>query len=52
MLSRLDYGNSLLYGAIRSDLDKLQKTMYSAARLITGIKKYEHISDALRNLHL
>ena len=29
----------------------LQRTMNSAARLITGIKKYEHISDALRNLH-
>ena len=35
----------------RSDLDKLQRTMNSAARLITGIKKYDHISDALRNLH-
>ena len=51
MLSHLDYSNSLLYGATRSDLDKLQRTMNSAARLITGIKKYEHISDALRNLH-
>ena len=51
VLSRLDYSNSLLYGATRSDLDKLQRTMNSAARLITGIKKYEHISDALRNLH-
>ena len=51
VLSRLDYSNSLLYGATRSDLDKLQRTMNSAARLITGIKKCEHISDALRNLH-
>ena len=51
VLSRLDYANSLLYGATRSDLDKLQRTMNSAARLITGIKKFEHISDALRNLH-
>ena len=51
VLSRLDYSNSLLYRATRSDLDKLQRTMNSAARLITGIKKYEHISDALRNLH-
>ena len=51
VLSRLDYANSLLHGATRSDLDKLQRTMNSAARLITGIKKHEHISDALRNLH-
>ena len=51
VLSRLDYANSLLYGATRSDLDKLQRTMNSAARLTTGIKKYELISDALRNLH-
>ena len=51
MLSRLDYANSLLYGATRSDLDKLQRTMNSAAQLIKGIKKYEHIFNALRNLH-
>ena len=50
VLSRLDYANSLLYGATRSDLDKVQRTMNSAARLTTGIKKYELISDALRNL--
>ena len=51
VLSRLDYANSLLYGATRSDLDKLQRTINSAARLTTGIKKYELTSDALRNLH-
>ena len=51
VLSRLDYANSLLYGATRSDLDKLQRTMNSAAQLIKGIKKYEHIFNALRNLH-
>ena len=51
VLSRLDYANSLLCGATRSDLEKLQRTINSAARLITGIKKYEHTSDALRNLH-
>ena len=51
VLSRLDYANSLLYGATRSDLDKLQRTINSAARLTTVIKKYELTSDALRNLH-
>lgn len=39
VLSSLDYTNSLLYGDTRSDLDKLQRTMNFAARLITGIKK-------------
>ena len=51
MLSRLDYANSLLYGATRSDLDKLQRTMNSATRQFTGIKKYKNISDAVRDLH-
>ena len=31
-------------------LDKLQKLNFTAARLITGTKRYEHIKPALRDL--
>ena len=49
--SRLDYGNSLLYGINSCLLDKLQCVQNSAARLLTGTKKYEHISPILAKLH-
>ena len=47
--SRLDYGNSL-YGINSCLLDKLQCVQNSAARLLTGTKKYEHISPILAKL--
>ena len=49
--SRLDYGNSLLYGINSCLLNKLQCVKNSAARLLTGTKKYENISPILAKLH-
>ena len=49
--SRPDYGNSLLYGINSCLLDKLQCVQNSAARLLMGTKKYEHISPILAKLH-
>ena len=51
VISRLDYCNSILYGLPKQDLDKLQRIQHTAARLITGTKRYEHIKPALRKLH-
>ena len=51
VISRLDYCNSILYGLPKQDLDKLQRIQNTAARLITGTKRYEHIKPALRELH-
>ena len=42
--SRLDYGNALLYGISKSLVKKLQMVQNSAARLVCGVKKFDHIT--------
>ena len=49
--SRLDYCNSLLYGISKQQLQKLQSIQNAAARLITGTRKFEHITPILYKLH-
>ena len=49
--STLDYGNCLLYGTSQVNLNKLQVLQNSAARLIEKIKKHDHITETLINLH-
>ncbi len=44
IFSRLDYYNSLYYGTQRILLDRLQMVQNSAARLLTGTRKYDHIT--------
>jgi hypothetical protein len=51
VLSRLDYGNSLLIGAKECDLDKLQRLQNWAAKLIFRAKKDDSASNLLRTLH-
>lgn len=49
--SRLDSFNSLLYGVPKYELMRLQRIQNAAARMITGLKKHEHITPTLINLH-
>ena len=49
--SRLDYCNSLLYGIGDGLVKKLQAVPNSAARVVTGTRKYDHITPVLRDLH-
>ena len=49
--SRLDYCNSLLYGAKQSNIDRLQCCQNNAARVISKRRKFDHISPVLRELH-
>ena len=49
--SRIDYCNSLFYGATDATHKKLQSVLNAAARLITGQHQNEHISETLKNLH-
>ncbi len=49
--SRLDYCNSLDYGANQSSIGRLQVVQTAAARLLTGNRKFDHISPILTSLH-
>ena len=49
--SRLDYCNSLLYKISDGLLVKLQRIQNAAARLVTGVRRWEHITPVLRRLH-
>ena len=48
--SRLDYCNSLLSGIGEGLLSRLQSVQNAAARLVTGTRKYDHITPVLRRL--
>ena len=49
--SRLDMGNSLLYGLSDTQINRLSRLQNIAARIITRTKPREHISPILRDLH-
>ena len=51
VMSRLDYGNAMLYGLPETQLRKLQMIQNSAARLITGTRRRDHITPVLFSLH-
>ena len=48
---RLDYCNSLLAGVTDTQLQRLQLVQNAAARLVSGIHRYDHISPVLEALH-
>ena len=49
---RVDYCNSILYGACAAHLRPLQSVLNGAARLIAGKRKYDHITDTMcHDLH-
>ena len=49
--SRLDYCNSLLFGAPVTHLLKLQRVQNTAARLICNTSRFDHITPILIHLH-
>ncbi len=51
ILSRLDYCNSLYFRIRQTAISRLQLVQNAAARLLSGVKKREHITPILRSLH-
>ena len=51
MHSRLDYCNSVLHSLPWSRLQLLQSVLNSAARLIRGLGRFDHITPVLIDLH-
>jgi hypothetical protein len=49
--TRLDYCNSLLYGASAHNIQRLQRVQNTLARVVTGTKRRDHIRPVLRDLH-
>lgn len=49
--TRLDYCNALYCGISQSSLARLQLVQNAAARLLTGSRKFDHVSPILSSLH-
>ena len=49
--SKLDYCNSLLSGASVAQIQRLQRVQNTAARLVSGRRKFDHITPVLKELH-
>ena len=51
VISHLDYCNSVLYGLPYYELAKLQRVQNTAARLIVGARRFDHMTPILKDLH-
>ena len=49
--SRVDYCNSLLYGLPTTQLNKIQRLLNAAARLVCRSPRYCHLTPLMHNLH-
>ena len=49
VLSRVDYCNSLLAGAPKYLMDRLQSVLNAAARLLCGRRRFDHVTPLLRD---
>ena len=51
VLSRIDYGNMALVSLPKVATRTIQSIINKTARLITGVRKYDHITPVLKELH-
>ena len=52
VLSHVDYGNMALVSFPKIATQSIQPIINTTARLITGVRKYDHITPVLKELHL
>ena len=48
---RLDYCNSLLYGLHNAEIAKLRRVQNAAARLVSRVSRFDHVTPILFELH-
>jgi len=48
---RLNYCNSLFYGIAEGLMNRLQSVQNAAARLVSAVQRYSHITPVLLELH-
>ena len=51
VLSCIDYGNLALVSLPKVATQSIQSIINTTARLITGVRKYDHITPVLKELH-
>src|SRR5208282_3796554 len=51
VLTRLDYGNATLAGISAGLTTRLQSVLDAAARMIVGLRRRDHISQTLADIH-
>ena len=51
VISRLEYCSCLLYSIPKYQRDKLQRVQNTAVRLAMGLKRSDHVTPVLKNLH-
>jgi hypothetical protein len=51
ILSRLDYCNAALAGLPQTTLRPLQRVQNAAARLVSNLRQYDHLTPAMKELH-
>ena len=51
VLSRIDYGNMASVSLPKVATQCIQSVINTTARLITGVRKYDHITPVLKELH-
>jgi len=51
VICRLDYYKSILYGLPTSHTQLLQTVLNSAALLVAGLRRFDHITPVFKSLH-
>ena len=49
--AQLDYCNSILYKTLNANINKLQRVQNSLARVVSGCRRYDHITPVRKSLH-